>query len=62
MTGEAHETEEMDPKWYGIDEIPYAEMWEDDPIWLPGVVAGGSVKMRFYFDPHGALERYEQIA
>lgn len=33
--GEPVETEEMKPKWFEIDKIPYESMWPDDPYWLP---------------------------
>jgi 8-oxo-dGTP diphosphatase len=61
VRGEAVETDEMFPQWYAITDVPYALMWEDDPIWLPGVVAGGTVHMRFYFDPNGVLVRHEAL-
>lgn len=33
--GELIETDEATPLWTDIDKIPYAEMWQDDPHWLP---------------------------
>lgn len=42
--GEPHETEEMRPQWFKLDEIPYDDMWADDPLWLPIVLAGGRFK------------------
>ena len=29
------ESEEMLPKWYGFDEIPFDSMWADDELWFP---------------------------
>jgi len=55
LEGEPQETEEMAPDWYLIDDLPYDRMWEDDPIWLPGVLAGGRVSMRFEFKERGKL-------
>ena len=36
--GTPTETEEMAPKWFNINEIPFTEMWEDDILWLPKVL------------------------
>lgn len=33
--GDPQETEEMRPRWFHIDAIPYNIMWPDDTIWLP---------------------------
>jgi len=29
------ESEEMKPRWFKIDKIPYAKMWPDDKFWMP---------------------------
>ena len=34
-----HQTAEADPFWSEIDQIPYHQMWPDDEIWLPAVLA-----------------------
>lgn len=33
--GEPTETEEMAPKWYTTDTLPFDEMWPDDRHWFP---------------------------
>jgi ADP-ribose pyrophosphatase YjhB (NUDIX family) len=33
--GEPHETEEMRPQWFNINDIPFEDMWIDDQIWMP---------------------------
>ena len=38
--GEAHETEEAIPAWFPVEALPYGEMWDDDTIWLPLLLAG----------------------
>jgi ADP-ribose pyrophosphatase YjhB (NUDIX family) len=48
--GEPKETEEMAPKWFNLNEIPYDKMWEDDILWLPLVLKGNIVKADFLFD------------
>jgi 8-oxo-dGTP pyrophosphatase MutT (NUDIX family) len=37
--GEVEESEEMMPKWFSLKEIPFDEMWSDDKIWLPKLLA-----------------------
>lgn len=51
--GEPAETEEMRPQWFGYQDIPYAEMWEDDRYWLGRVLAGEKLRCQFYFDGEG---------
>ena len=48
--GEPKESEEMNPKWFGVDELPFPQMWPDDPFWLPKVISGKLVKGNFIFD------------
>lgn len=47
--GTPEETEEAIPLWFDIDAIPYDDMWADDRVWLPRVLAGDSVDGRFLF-------------
>lgn len=53
--GEPHETEEMAPEWFAIEDIPYDNMWEDDTYWLPQVLAGNKVYGEFTFDADDKL-------
>lgn len=48
--GRASETDEAIPLWTPLDAIPYAEMWADDELWLPPMLAGRSFRGRFLFD------------
>jgi 8-oxo-dGTP pyrophosphatase MutT (NUDIX family) len=47
--GEPTESEEMKPEWFKIADIPFKDMWPDDPFWLPKVIAGNFVKASFTF-------------
>lgn len=47
---EPAESEEMKPQWYDVSSIPFAEMWPDDPFWLPKVISGDFIKASFTFD------------
>ena len=48
--GEPKETEEMKPQWFNISNLPYQEMWDDDKLWLPHVLAGKKVNAEFVFE------------
>ncbi len=54
--GEAIETDEAVPLWTNISEIPFDEMWEDDHIWLPMVIAGKPFTARWIFDDDRMLD------
>lgn len=56
------ETDEADPFWTRIDAIPYDQMWADDALWLPEVLAGRYVAGRFVFDGDNMLWSSLQIA
>jgi 8-oxo-dGTP diphosphatase len=47
--GKIAESMEMAPLWCGVNDIPYARMWDDATYWLPRVVAGERMKARFIF-------------
>jgi 8-oxo-dGTP pyrophosphatase MutT (NUDIX family) len=48
--GKPVETDEMAPRWFKKTDIPYAEMWQDDIVWMPLVLSGKKVKSHFTFD------------
>ena len=47
--GEPRESEEMNPKWFSKDELPFQDMWSGDIFWLPEVVKGNLLKAMFKF-------------
>ena len=44
------ETEEMKPKWFSIDEIPFSQMWSDDQYWFPLLLNNKLFEGAFLFD------------
>lgn len=48
--GEPTETDEALPLWIPVSGVPYAEMWADDALWLPRMLAGYGFDGRFVFD------------
>ena len=49
FVGEPLETEEMLPKWFFVEDIPFSEMWPDDIHWFPLFLEGKKFKGRFLF-------------
>jgi 8-oxo-dGTP diphosphatase len=48
--GEPMETDEAIPYWIALKDIPYHDMWQDDPHWLPHLLARRRFKGYFAFD------------
>ncbi len=47
-------------EWTAEDALPYDQMWEDDRIWVPHVLAGRSVRGSFRFsESYGRLLSHE---
>jgi len=51
FAGDPSESDEMLPKWYRSDAIPFSLMWRaDDRLWVPHVLTGKSVRGHFHLD------------
>ncbi|AGB30395.1 NUDIX hydrolase [Natrinema pellirubrum DSM 15624] len=48
--GEPTSSEEAYPEWVPVDDVPYDRMWDDDHLWLPGVLEGNTVAGEFRFE------------
>lgn len=60
--GTPTETEEAEPLWFALDEIPYDQMWADDRIWLPLLIEGKPFVGRYVFDGDRMLDyRIERV-
>lgn len=46
-------SEEMEPCWFFLEELPYQEMWEADRIWLPQLLSGKQLRGTILFDVDG---------
>ena len=55
------ETDEANPFWVPLSEIPYARMWADDATWLPHLVADRKFRGRYVFDGDTMLEHALEI-
>ena len=54
--GQPVETEEARPLWFPVDAIPYDEMWADDRVWVPHLLARRRFVLRAVFDGDDMLE------
>jgi 8-oxo-dGTP pyrophosphatase MutT (NUDIX family) len=57
--GKPIETEEMKPQWFDVGDLPWNDMWDDDPIWYPLFLEGKSFKGNFLFDGEEKVIRHE---
>ena len=56
--GEPAESEEMKPQWFKMSELPFSQMWPDDPYWLPKVLNGEKIKANFQFANKTTINKY----
>ncbi|MFA7689080.1 MAG: 8-oxo-dGTP diphosphatase [Bacilli bacterium] len=57
--GTPTESDEVKPKWFDIDKIPYNKMFPDDKYWLPYVLEGKKIKGFFDFDEDWNILSYK---
>jgi 8-oxo-dGTP diphosphatase len=55
LEGELIETPEAIPMWVELNKIPYHEMWQDDPHWLPLLLSHRKFRGYFIFDVEALL-------
>jgi len=49
FSGELIESEEMSPKWFHVDKIPFDKMWPDDIFWMPLFLSDKKFRAKFLF-------------
>jgi len=47
--GTPRESDELNPVWFDVAELPVDDMWDDARYWLPGVLDGVPVRATFTF-------------
>ena len=52
-TGTVEESDEAEPDWMDITDLPYDRMWDGDEHWLPLLIDGESFSGTFTYDEHG---------
>ena len=56
--GEPSSSDEINPVWYDVHEIPYDKLWEDDQYWMPYVLIGEFVQGYFHFDGNNKIDSH----
>ncbi|MBD3249480.1 NUDIX domain-containing protein [Candidatus Woesearchaeota archaeon] len=58
--GTPKESEEMAPKWFDFEKIPYDKMWDADKYWLPLIMKGKKIDAEFFFDhDNKSIKKYD---
>ncbi len=52
------ESDEMEPKWFSEEEIPFSDMWPDDIFWMPKFLKGEKFRGRFIFEGYDKIVDY----
>lgn len=55
FSGSITESEEMAPKWFDTDSLPYDNMWPDDRIWYPDMLEDKLILGEYSFAGHSNL-------
>lgn len=61
FTGEPTASDEAHPEWVPVEDVPYDRMWDDDYLWLPGVLEGQTVVGEFRFEGGEPLDEAEFV-
>ena len=56
--GEVAESEEMEPKWFLSNFLPFNEMWPDDRHWMPFFLSGKKFRAKFVFSDYDTIINY----
>ncbi|KAK7484675.1 hypothetical protein BaRGS_00024083 [Batillaria attramentaria] len=57
-TGQPSESEEMKPRWFDVDDLPFSQMWADDSLWFPLLLKGSKFSGYFLFKGHHEILKY----
>lgn len=51
--GSPYLSDEMEPRWFRVEDFPYDDMWMADRVWLPMILAGKKIRGTIYFAEDG---------
>ncbi len=49
LSGEPMTTDEMEPRWFALNDLPWDEMWSSDRVWLEKFFKGDKFRGQFLF-------------
>ncbi|EDV27385.1 uncharacterized protein TRIADDRAFT_21035, partial [Trichoplax adhaerens] len=52
FSGQPLESEEMLPKWFNVNQIPFDNMWPDDKMWFPYLIEKKYFEGYILFEGH----------
>lgn len=52
-SGELVASDELDPEWHAVAQLPTDRMWDDSRIWLPHVLRGDRITAAITYDATG---------
>jgi len=59
-SGSPKKTDEMNPKWFSMNNIPYRKMWDSDRLWLRLLIEGGKIYGKFFWkEDNETVDHYE---
>lgn len=59
--GNPSETDEANPFWCPVDQVPFDQMWEDDATWFPYLLSYQYFKAYYIFEDERMLDAYVEI-
>lgn len=59
FSGKEKESDEMNPKWFNIKDIPYDKMWPDDKYWMGLFLENKKFKGEFLFGRNDEILKYK---
>jgi 8-oxo-dGTP diphosphatase len=62
FTGTPTETREASPLWRPVDAVPFDDMWADDRLWFPLMLAGKGFAGWFVFEGDLMLDARVEVA
>lgn len=57
--GDPVETEEMRPAWFPRRNLPFANMWSGDDLWIPDALNGHFITGTMFFNDDETIDRAE---
>ena len=57
--GDIVESEEMRPKWFKFEDVPFDKMWPDDVLWYPFLFRNQMFEAQYLFEGHHKILKHD---